>query len=361
MLLVSCGTGMAEGQTLFERAPLVKKPHTPRVYRSLNGDLLVMKDGSVLFCYAERGEDGGIMAMRSTDLGKSWSQPSVLIPQPQPPAKGRYKHPSLLRLANGQILLSYIYITHPVTPYYSVNFYRRSADEGKTWTDQFLLTPYAGYTLIHNDKLFTLRDGRIIAMAAHKRYLPSSQDHSGYVGMSFYSDDNGYSWYPSKNAVDLYGTEKIEVQEPDGVELKDGRLLMFARTYSGFPVVAWSSDRGETWSAGKPLKQLKMPYAGLPTVRRIPSTGDLVFLWISQRCEAEVGGQKVGLRCALTSAVSKDEGETFIHQRDIAHDPGDDYGYQCIEFVGDDLALVAYHTADGIELARIGIDWFYGR
>jgi len=32
-----------------------------------------------------------------------------------------------------------------------------------------------------------------------------------------------------------------------------------------------------------------------------------------------------------------------------------------LEFIGDDLALISYHTQDGIHIARIGIDWFYGK
>jgi dTDP-4-amino-4,6-dideoxygalactose transaminase len=262
--------------------------------------------------------------------------------------KGYYCHPSLLRVENDEILLAYNYSTHPSTPYFAKAFYRRSSDEGQNWTEQLLVTPYPGYTLVHNDKLFSLRDGRIIAMAEQKEYMPSTQDHSGYVGMCFYSDDNGHSW-------------KVEVQEPDGVELEDGRLMMFARTYSGFPVRAYSNDRGETWSEGEPIEELKMPCAGLPTVRRIPSTGDLLFIWISERSDLEEGGTKVARRCALTTAVSKDEGKSFLHQRNIARDPTNDYGYQCIEFIGDDLALVAYHANDGLHMARIGVDWFYGK
>ncbi len=178
--------------------------------------------------------------------------------------------------------------------------------------------------------------------------------------MCFYSDDNGYSWHPSKNKVDLYKSKNIEVQEPDAVELKDGRLMMFARTYSGFPVRAYSKDQGETWSKGQLIKELKMPYAGLPTVRRIPSTGDLLFIWINER-PVDKKNPKVHWRCALATAISKDEGKTFIHKRQIARDPEDDFGYQCIEFIGKNLALVAYHKRDGIYVARIGIDWFYGK
>jgi len=266
-----------------------------------------------------------------------------------------------LRIKNDEILLAYNYTTHPAKPYYANLLYRRSADEGENWTEQLPVSAYPGYNLVHNDKLFSLRDGRIIAVAENKKYMPSSFDHNGYVGLSFYSDDQGHSWHSSKSTVDMYKSQKIEVQEPDAVELKDGRLMMFARSYSGFPVRAYSTDRGETWSEGKLIRDLKMPYAGLPTVRRIPSTGDLLFIWVSEKSSLVENGKKLPVRSALTTAVSKDEGNTFLHQRNIVQDPRNDFGYQCIEFIDNDLALIAYHTNDGLHLARISAEWFYGK
>ncbi|MEA1951522.1 MAG: sialidase family protein, partial [Planctomycetota bacterium] len=271
------------------------------------------------------------------------------------PAGGYYCHPSFLRLDDGQILLAYNYSTHPRTPYFAQVYMRRSADEGKTWTDQFCITPHPGYVLVHNDKLFTLSSGRIVATGEYKAHMPSSRDHSGYVGIAFYSDDDGHTWQVSENVVDMM---PVEVQEADGVELKDGRVMMFARTYSGYPVRAYSKDGCKTWSKGEPIKQLSMPYAGLPTVRRIPSTGDLLFIWISEK---SISKNNLPRRCTLSSAISRDEGKTFVHQRKIVSDPEDDFGYQCIEFIGDDLAVVAYHARDGLHVARIPVGWFYGK
>jgi len=87
----------------------------------------------------------------------------------------------------------------------------------------------------------------------------------------------------------------------------------------------------------------------------------LLFIWIGERSDLEEDGKKLARRCALTTAISKDEGITFLHQRNIARDPTNDYGYQCIEFIDDNLALVAYHTNDGLHLARINVEWFYGK
>jgi len=354
--VLACTAADVSAAAPLEDVHVVKMPKGTHGYRGMNGDFLQMKDGSLLYCFTQ----GGISAVRSQDRGKTWGEPYTLVADPKPPARGYYCHPSLLRVQNDEILLAYNYSTHPATPYYAKVFYRRSADEGRTWTDQFLVTPYPGYTLVHNDKLLSLKGGRIIAMAEHKEYLPSTSDHSGYVGMSFYSDDNGHGWHPSRNKVDLFQTQKVEVQEADAVELKDGRLLMFARTYSGHPVRAYSSDRGETWSAGEMIPELEMPYAGLPTVRRIPSTGDLLFIWITER-SVDKANPNVHWRCALSSAISRDEGRTFEHIQPIARDPEDDFGYQCVEFLSDDLVLVGYHARDGLHVARFDVPWLYGK
>ncbi|PIZ42387.1 MAG: exo-alpha-sialidase [Armatimonadetes bacterium CG_4_10_14_0_8_um_filter_66_14] len=344
----------ASAEALFEdvlAVPIQKGPHGPR---GMPGDLIELKDGTLLMSYTK---DSNLMGSKSTDQGKSWGAPFVLVRGPEPPASGYFAHPGFLRLPTGEILLSYIHSTHPTTPYYANTYYRKSADEGETWTDQFILTAYPGYVLVHNDRLSILSTGRILALAEYKAHFPTDQDHSGYAGMSFYSDDNGCSWHPSKNIVDM---QPVEVQEADGVELKDGRVMMFARTYSGYPVRAYSSDGGETWSAGEKVEGMEMPYAGLPTVRRIPSTGDLLFVWISER-SVDKDNPKIQRRCALSACVSKDDGQTFEPLRNIARDPEDDYGYQSVDFLGNDLAILSYHARDGLHVARIGIDWFYGK
>lgn len=350
LLLVFVTQSVAEG--LFEEALVVKKPRGDHGYRGIMGDFIALKDGSLLMSYT----DGDIMVLRSTDQGKTWGKAEVLVKRPVPQAKAYIAHPSFLRLADGQILLTYIYSTHPATPYFAHNYLRRSSDEGKTWSDPMCYTAYPGYVLVHNDRVSLLSTGRIMAAAEYKMYLPSSDDHSGFVGLSFYSDDNGVSWHPSGNVVDLYG-EHVEVQEADVVELKDGRLLMFARTYSGFPVFAYSEDKGATWGPGIKRTDIRLPYAGLPTVRRMPN-GDLLFIWITERSQDKVN-PKIHRRCTLTAAISKDEGATLTSYRNIASDPEDDFGYQCVEFVDEGTVLVGYHCRDGIRVARIGMDWFY--
>jgi sialidase-1 len=340
----------AANAALFEETLAVRVPRGPFGPRSMMGDLVVLKDGALMMSFTK---DGAIMAIKSPDQGKTWGEPFTLAAKPAGP--GYFCHPSFLRLANGEIWNAYIYSTGGLTPYYGHSYFRRSADEGKTWSEQLLMTPYPGCVYVHNDRLQTLSNGRILTIAEYKAYKPSSDDHSGFVGMSFFSDNQGVIWQPGKNTVDM---QPVEFQEADAVELKDGRIMLFGRTYSGHPARAYSNDKGETWSKGELINELKMATASFPTVRRIPATGDLLFIWGS---ETSISKEYPSCprRCALTIAISRDEGKTFIHQHNIARDPEDDYGYQCVEFVGNDLAIIGYHCRDGLRVARIGIDWFY--
>ena len=346
----------------FDDVVAVPLPWSQYGYRSAMGDFVTLNDGSVVMSYTEPlGEHKGrIAAVKSYDKGKTWGQPYTML-EPYAGTDGAgYCHPSFLRLDNGEILLSYIRANFVVTPYVSGNLIRRSSDEGQTWSAPTIQSTapgnpsqqYDGVAHIHNDRMQILSTGRIIAMAERKDYHLSRFSHNGYVGMAYYSDDQGYTWQPGTGVVDMY---PIEVQEADVVELKSGRLMMFARSYDAHPVCAYSDDFGETWLGGQLMTELSMPYCGFTTVRRIPSTDDLLFIWPG---EANlING--VPTRSSLNCAISQDEGNTFTHYQKIVGDPQWDYGQQAIEFLDDGTALLGYHTNDGLHVAKIPTDWFY--
>jgi sialidase-1 len=340
-------------ETLFEDVNALPLPVGERRYRGVPGDMLKLEDGRLLLTYSGRLPDGRaaryIAAKYSEDDGRTWGPEVTLVPTPE--GKQKYAHPSLIRLRNGDILLSYIYRSGS-TKRYGHNYYRRSTDDGKTWGDQYIVTPHIGYNLVHNDKFVQLSSGRILAPVAYEAGKPED-DHGGYVSYTAYSDDNGYSWWMS-NMVD---TQPIEAQEPHVVELKDGRVMMLMRTYSGFVMRAYSKDQGATWSQGHAVPEVRLPphSTSALNVKRIPSTGDLLLL----RC---VGGPKgpPALRTPLVSVISRDDGQTWEKERVIAGDPEGDYGYPSLLFL-DDVAVVSYHALDGLHVARIGIGWFYGK
>lgn len=337
---------------LFEDQLVVPVPERWHGPRGMPGDIVELSDGRLLLAYDRQsywtdGKQTGLWARISEDRGRSWGEEFLLLPDP-PSGKEHYLHPSFLRLPSGELLLSYIYDT-VADPGYGHTYYRLSSDDGRTWSDHFIMTPFPERTLVHNDKLLLLSDGRIIAAA---EYSPGAArgSHSNYVATVFYSDSGGLAWRMSRNVVKA----DYEVQEPHVVELTDGRLMMMFRTYSGFVGRAYSHDRGETWSEPEAVMDLPMtPRASAITVDRIPSTGDLLLL----RCRGWGEGERG--RTPLVSAISRDDGETWQHERIIAGDRDGDYGYQSVDFI-DDLVIISYHQRDGLHVLRAAVEWFYG-
>ncbi|MFO7975096.1 MAG: sialidase family protein [Candidatus Hydrogenedentota bacterium] len=360
--MVFAGPSAFGGEVLFEDVHAVPLPVRNYGYRGMPGDIIELKDGRLLLAYTRympNGQsDGAIGAKYSEDGGKTWGEEFALVPAPTPALPDKsvhiYCHPSFLRLSNGDILMSYIY-RGSMKPLFGHNYYRRSADDAQSWGDQLIVTPSQGYHIMHNDKLVLLSTGRIIAPVEVETAKPEN-DHGGYVSYTAYSDDNGYSWWRSTNEVNLQN-EGIETQEPHVVELKDGRLLMLMRTYSGFVVKAYSEDQGESWGPGIKVPELKLPShtSSALCVKRIPSTGDLLLL----RCS---GGPKEPYRrrTPFVSILSKDDGETWANERVVMGEPENDYGYPSITFVND-TALISYHQRDGLHVLRVGIEWFYSK
>ncbi len=340
----------------FEDVHVVEMPKRFVGYRGNAGDIELLNDGRLLLAYTGYRENAGegsvfgdIQGRFSSDRGRSWGEPFPLVGRPKPERKDEtYQHPSLLRLANGQMLLSYIYFSGS-HPRYAHTYYRRSTDDGATWGDQLIVTPHAGTNHVFNDKLSQLPSGRILA-PCEREIREEGGDHRGYASTVFYSDDDGYSWHQSENVVD---TLPVEAQEPHVVPLRDGRVMMLCRTYSGCVVRSYSDDEGVTWSQGEETRSLKLSTnSSALNVKRIPATGDLLLLRST--------GTKDRLRTPFVSTISRDEGVTWIHERSIGSDPDDDYGYPSLTFI-DSLALISYHKRSGIYVGRIGIDWFYGR
>jgi len=325
------------------KMPIRTKPRPNVGYRGMVGDIVVLKDNRLLLSYVK----GSIQGRISADRGKTWGNEFILVAAPKTRGNDSYAAPSFLRLSNGQLLMSYFYVSGAL-PRFAQSYYRRSIDDGRTWGDQLIMTPHVGYILVHNDKPIQLSSGRLIA-PYERELTEEGGDHRGYVSSVFYSDDNGYSWHKSKNEINVL---PIEAQEPHVVELKDERLMMLCRTYSGFVVRAYSSDQGTTWTKGQPVRELKLSsHSSALNVKRIPGTGDLLLL-------RSTGDGTQGLRSPFVSVISKDEGQTWIHTRAIGSDPDNDYGYPCLTFV-DDMALISYHQRDGLHVARISIEWFY--
>ena len=341
-----------------------------RTHRGATGSMVELKNGSVLFAHANpehwtNNKQSGIVARISRDRGRSWGEPFLLQKNV---ARLATLQPSLLRLKSGEILFGYDVMNRyegPDIRLYDGKYYvRRSQDEGKTWSDPVCATPHPSYHTVNPDQVIQLSSGRIIVPAERTHSIGGGE--AGHMAAMCYWSDDGFTWVPCKNPVDVGTT----TEEPSIAELNDGRLIMVFRNRSGYVGRAYSSDQGDTWTD---VGYLDLPSPLAPqTIKRIPKTGDLLLFWLNNPAApglakretqpivqiGEIKRPRGAVRAPLSAAISRDGGKTWGHVHDLTSDPDGDYGYTGVYFL-DDFALVNYHSLLGIHVARLPLAWFY--
>ena len=270
---------------------------------------------------------------------------------------------SLLRLQNGQLALAYLRKNSlaDCRPYI-----RFSTDDAKTWSDPVEIIPdsQVGYYVLNNDRLIQLSSGRLIVpVAQHCGFQIKGQWNKRALLSCYSSDDGGRSWRRSRQS--LYATnddgKPVITQEPGVVELAGGCLLMFIRTDAGTQYFSHSTDSGETWSKPEP-SSLSSPLSPA-SLKRIPGTNDLLAVYNDH---SRVDSQSANRRTPLTTSISTDSGQTWIHRRNFETAEDGSYCYTAIEFV-DRRVLLGYCAGQsskggGLSTTRvtsIGVDWLY--
>jgi sialidase-1 len=352
---------------------LLVVPMVPgRTHRGATGSIVALKDGALLFAYGnpQHWTDtsrSGILGRISRDGGRTWGEPFLMQKNV---ARYATLQPSLLRLSNGDLLFGYNVMNNfqgPDVRFYDGKIYvRRSTDDGATWGDPICATPYPSYHTVNPQRLIQLSTGRIVLPAEWT--LAVGGGEAGHMVSLCYFTDDGYTWVRGRGVVDVGST----TEEPSVVELSDGRLFMVFRNRNGYVGRAYSTDRGDTWTD---VGYLDLPSPLAPqTVTRIPSTGDLLLVWLNNPLAPALARKEVqpivpvgevkrplgALRTPLSTAISRDQGRTWEHIHNLAADPGGDYGYQSVTFVGDTV-LINYHSLQGIHIARVPVAWLYAR
>ena len=143
--------------------------------------------------------------------------------------------------------------------------------------------------------------------------------------------------------------------------------MMLTRTTDGCQYRSDSHDGGESWSSAEPTNI--MSPCSPATLRRIPSTGDILMVWNDHSGAFAKYGQK---RTPLTTALSRDEGRTWENTKVLEDDPDGWYCYTSACFVTDDggkeWAVLAYCAGNsqigGLNLLQVTVvetSWIYER
>ncbi len=330
---------------------------TPQNPRNTEGDIIELRDGTLLLAWSDfyGGEmpdaaPARISAKVSRDRGKTWGERFTLL---ENEGIQNVMSVSFLRLASGDILFFYLRKNGPDDLHALV---RRSSDEMATLSDPVRCTLDDGYWVVNNARIVQLSDGRLVMPAAwHRSIEEGSRSGSGACWLS---DDEGRTWKRSESLLRL---PLRGVMEPGVVELRDGRLLMIIRTSLRDIYRSYSSDRGVTWSDPEPMG-VGAPVAP-STITRIPSTGDLLLIW--NECFRDDPDADEA-RTPLTAAISRDEGLSWEHHRDLETDPERWYAYTSVTFV-DDRALLTYWVDERyseprlmhLQFRSLPVGWFY--
>jgi hypothetical protein len=307
--------------------------------RNSEGDFIQLKDGRVMFLYTHFTDGAGdhskayLAARYSSDSGQSWTTSDKVILRNE--GDWNIMSVSLLRLQDGSIALFYLRKNslkdcRPLL--------RRSTDEGKTWSEPTeVITSPVGYYVMNNDRVVQLKkSGRLVApVALHNLPDYTKPDWTGIL-MCYFSDDNGKSWRRSKTTLKTFDKDgkRVTTQEPGVVELKDGRLMLFSRTDGGSQFISYSEDGGDTWSAQQ-ASNLISPVSPA-TIERIPSTGDLLVAWNDH---SKITPELRGKRTPFNVAISRDDGQTWSDSRALESDLHGHYCYTAMTFSGKNVLL----------------------
>lgn len=319
--------------------------------RYTEGAIVELADGSLLFAVTEFQDSDSdfakahIVGRVSHDGGRTWGAPREL----QKNTGGMNVMSVTLRRIGSGISMFYLQKN-------DVNdldmFVRTSMDEGKTFGDATLVTDNPGYHVVNNDRVTQLSTGRLLVPSASTADV-KTVNH--FVSHCYISDDNGKTWRNGKGHVDA---PKRGAMEPEVVELNDGRILMIVRTQLGYIGKSYSSDGGETWSK---LESLGVRAPEAPsTLRRVPSTGDLVLIFNDTYTPGAGHG---GKRTPLTAALSSDDGLTWKKVGNLETDASKTFSYTSLTFVRDRAVMSYWESGEGRHLScrfrSIPVSWLY--
>lgn len=273
----------------------------PAICTLPDGTLLAVNDKRK-FNEGDLPQDIDIVCRRSTDNGRTWSEPSNII------VGTGYKHgygdPALVVCPNGDVLclfcgLNGFWQSTEADP--QGIFVSRSTDGGVSWSQpedihtlvwgsQALNSAcrnYKGGFIASGNGLVLKRGehkGRIILVAALCRKNANIADN-----FAVYSDDNGYTWQVSDCA--FYAGDEAKV-----VELVDGRVLMSVRQ-SGPRGYAISEDAGAHWGASYTW----------PEMTTNACNGELLRL-----SAVDEGGERNILLHSITNSMNRENVSVFI-------------------------------------------------
>lgn len=343
---------------------------TPELPRKSEGDVIELTDGRLLLVSMEFGGDGSdfastrLVAQESADGGRTWGGHRVITTTA--PGDVNVYSPNLIRAADGGILLLF-HRNHGKDDGHGAlcTLYAwKSDDEGESFTPHAEFAARKDLSLC-NAVVKRLASGRLLLPVCSA--VPGEHGPWGkYAVTVLCSDDDGLTWREVANRLTL---PLRGAMEPHVEPTREGRVLMVMRNQLGSLFLSESRDDGLTWSLPQ-TTGLRTPES-CPELTRIPGTGDLLMIWNNAPYDPGFRSH-YGKRSPLTAAISRNEGRTWEHVRDIEDDPARAYSNPGCRFTSKGQAIVNYWTCQyrpdwamqdiiDLRVAVIDAEWFYER
>nr|CAA9249223.1 GH33 [uncultured Armatimonadetes bacterium] len=340
--------------------------------------LVATGSGALLaFCEARRGQGGDwdlidLLMRRSTNGGATWEPARTLAEG----GAGLAGNPTPIGDRNGAVHLLY-------QRDYGRAFYRRSDDDGATWsaprdiTDVFerfrpeygwrVLAPGPGHAI-------QLRSGRLLvpvwlSTGEGAEFGAGRLGHRPSVVATVFSDDAGATWRRGRIVV----RDSAEVRNPSesvAMEMQDGRVLLNIRSESprSRRLVATSPDGAAGWSEPRFHDELFEPVcmASLIRVGQGPGGRNRVLFANPDSRNAATSPGGPGRRENLTIRLSHDDGETWPVSKVLEPGPA---GYSDLAAGADGAIFCLYEgrAREGdrllnthLSLARFDLNWLTG-
>lgn len=326
--------------------------------RYSEGSIIPLANNHLLYATTEfiGGESdvatGRIIAVESSDGGRTWGlrrvlQENVGTINVMSATLRRLKPDALF---DGPIGFFYLVKNGPA----DLNvWFRRSDDEGRTWSDPIRVTDQPGYHVLNNDRVTVLSNGRLLVPVATTADVTKVNKFESRV---FYSDNMGRDWKVSTNSV---AYAKRGAMEPELLPISAQHLTMHFRTQLGHIAIADSFDGSRKWSEAKSWS-IRSPEAPA-TVRRIPATNHLLLVWNDADA---TGADHGGKRTPLTAAISKEDGHTWSFKRHLETSREHTFAYTSLIF-HEGRAVMSYYVRDeksgqiSSRFRSVPLPWFY--
>jgi len=388
LLCLACGV-LSAAEPFIEKQDLFKVGDNPAYNIYHIPGIVVTAKGSVLaWCEARKRpagvsdwDDIRILLRRSTDDGKTWSEPKSIASVEGPKTKNpfalkmknvdpsdvTYNNPVLIADKDGTVHMLFCLE-------YERAFYQRSDDDGVSWSKPTEITAtFDAFKKDYDWKVLATGPNHSIQTKTGRLVVPvwlstgaGGNAHRPSVTATIYSDDQGKTWKAGDIAVPCTD-EWINPNETVAIELNDGRVMLNVRSESKAHrrLVTTSPDGATKWSPPKFDEALLEPICMGGIVRYNHDGKSLILFSNPHNLEGGRGGKpepgKSRARQNVSVKISRDEGQTWPVNKTI--EPGPSM-YSDIGVTQNGTILCFYgrsakpgFAGAGLTLARFNLEW----